>query len=174
MIFEHKGISPEIASSVFMAPGSCVIGDVHIGDESSLWFNVIVRGDVNYIRIGQRTNIQDGSVVHVTLDTHPTVIGDNVSVGHRVTLHGCTVEDNCLVGIGAIILDGAVIGDSSLVAAGSLVAPKTIIPPRSLVMGSPAIVKRQLTDDECVDFQAIAGRYVRYQAEYGTDVQRIG
>ncbi len=173
MIFEHKGVAPQIDSTVFLAPSSCVIGDVCIKEKSSLWFNVTVRGDVNYIRIGRRTNIQDGCVVHVTLETHPTIIGDDVSVGHNVTLHGCTIHDKCLIGIGAKVLDGSVIGKSSLVAAGSLVAPGTKIPPRSLVMGSPAKVKRELTDAECDDMHAIAERYICYQDEYRTDVKRI-
>jgi carbonic anhydrase/acetyltransferase-like protein (isoleucine patch superfamily) len=170
MILEHKGIMPQLDDSVFLAPGACVIGDVQVGENSSLWFNVIVRGDVNFIRIGSRSNIQDGSVIHVTRETHPTVIGDDVTVGHSVTLHGCTVHDGSLVGIGAIVLDGAVIGASSLVAAGSVVAPGTQVPPRSLVMGSPARVKRVLTEDECKNIHAIADRYVRYQEDYWPQV----
>jgi len=166
MILEYKGVTPQLDASVFVAPGACVVGDVHIGQKSSLWFNVVVRGDVNFIRIGSRTNIQDGSIIHVTRDTHPTVIGDDVSVGHSVTLHGCTVHDGCLVGIGAIVLDGAVIGASSLIAAGSLVSPGTQIPPRSLVMGSPGRVKRMLTEDECCNMQSIAERYLQYQEDY--------
>lgn len=166
MILEYKGLMPRIDSSVFIAPGSSVVGDVEIGENSSLWFNVVVRGDVNYIRIGRRSNIQDGSVVHVTHDTHPTVIGDDVTVGHRVTLHGCTVHDGSLVGIGAIVLDGAVVGTSSLIAAGSIVPPGTQIPPRSLVMGQPGVVKRTLSEDECKDLHALAGRYVQYQEDY--------
>ncbi len=166
MILEYKGISPQIDDSVFVAPGACVIGDVCVGEHSSLWFNVIVRGDVNFIRIGSRTNIQDGTVVHVTRDTHPTVIGDDVTVGHSVTLHGCTVHDGSLIGIGAIVLDGAVIGASSLVAAGSLVAPGTQVPPRSLVMGSPGRVKRPLTEEECRNMHAISGNYVQYREDY--------
>jgi carbonic anhydrase/acetyltransferase-like protein (isoleucine patch superfamily) len=166
MILEYKGVTPQLDASVFVAPSACVIGDVHVGEKSSLWFNVVVRGDVNFIRIGSRTNIQDGSIIHVTRDTHPTVIGDDVSVGHSVTLHGCTVHDGCLVGIGAIVLDGAVIGASSLIAAGSLVAPGTQIPPRSLVMGSPGRVKRMLTEDECRNMQSIAERYLQYQEDY--------
>ena len=106
MILKHKGSTPRIAETAFLAPGACVIGNVRIGEESSLWFNVVVRGDVNYIRIGDRTNIQDGTIVHVTRDTHPTIVGNDVSVGHGVILHGCNVHDNCLIGIGAIILDG--------------------------------------------------------------------
>ncbi len=166
MIIEHKGVVPQIDASVFLAPSACVIGDVQIGEKSSLWFNVIVRGDVNFIRIGRRSNIQDGSVIHVTRETHPTVVGDDVTVGHSVTLHGCTVNDGCLIGIGAIVLDGAVIGASSLVAAGSVVAPGTQIPPRSLVMGSPGRVKRELTEDECTHIHSFAERYIRYQEDY--------
>lgn len=168
MVLEYKGVTPQIDQSVFLAPGAWVIGDVRIGEKSSLWFNVVVRGDVNFIRIGNRTNIQDGTVVHVTRDTHPTIIGDDVTIGHSVTLHGCTVHDKCLVGIGAIVLDGAVIGASSLVAAGSVVAPGTVIPPRSLVMGSPGRVKRTLSDDECINMHSIAGHYIQYQENYRT------
>lgn len=174
MIFTYKGRQPHLGENVFLAEGACVIGDVRIGAESSLWFNVVVRGDVNHIRIGRRTNIQDGSVVHVTRDTHPTIIGNNVTVGHRATLHGCTVGDGVLIGIGATVLDGAEIGESSLVAAGTLVAPGTKVPPRSLVMGVPAKVKRQLSDDECQKFKALAESYVAYSAEYLSNVERIG
>lgn len=174
MIVAHKGIAPQFDASVFIAPGACVIGDVWIGEKSSLWFNVVVRGDVNFIRIGSRTNIQDGSIVHVTRATHPTIIGSDVTVGHRVTLHGCTVEDGCLVGIGAIVLDGAVVGASSLVAAGSVIVPGTKIPPGSLVMGSPGRVKRSLSAEECRNMQAVAEHYVHYQDDYRTSVERIG
>ena len=173
MILEHNGIAPQIDPSVFLAPSACVIGDVQIGEKSSLWFNVLVRGDVNYIRIGKRTNIQDGTVIHVTLKTHPTVIGDDVSIGHSVTLHGCNIQDRCLIGIGAIILDGVEVGESSMVAAGSLLTPGTKIPPRSLVMGSPARVKKELTDAECADFHSIAERYIQYQDDYRNNVKRI-
>jgi len=173
MILEHNGIAPQLDASVFLAPSACVIGDVQIGEKSSLWFNVLVRGDVNYIRIGKRTNIQDGTVIHVTHKTHPTVIGDDVSVGHSVTLHGCTIQDGCLIGIGAIILDGVEVGESSLVAAGSLLTPGTKIPPRSLVMGSPARVRKELTDAECADFHSIAERYIKYQDDYRNNVKRI-
>lgn len=174
MILEHQGVAPQIDSTVFLAPGACVIGDVRIGEQSSLWFNVVIRGDVNSIRIGKRTNIQDGAVVHVTYETHPTHIGDDVSVAHNVTLHGCTVHDGCLIGIGAKVLDGAVIGAYSLVAAGSLVSPGTVIPPGSLVMGSPARVKRQLSDAERDDIHAIAARYLQYQEAYRAGAKRIG
>lgn len=173
MILEYKGTTPKLDTSVFLSPSACVIGDVQIGEGSSLWFNVIVRGDVNFIRIGKRTNIQDGTVVHVTRETHPTILGDDVTVGHNVTLHGCTVHDKCLIGIGAIVLDGAVIGASALVAAGSVVAPGTQVPPNSLVMGSPARVKRLLTEDERSKMHSIADNYVHYQEEYRTHVKRI-
>ena len=166
MILGHKGVLPLLDKTVFLAPSACVIGDVHIGESSSIWFNVVIRGDVNSIRIGNRTNIQDGSVIHVTRETHPTVVGNDVTVGHSVTLHGCTVHDGCLIGIGAIVLDGAVIGPSSLVAAGSVVAPGTLIPPRSLAMGSPARVKRTLSDEECRNIHSIAESYLRYQQDY--------
>jgi len=173
MILEYNGVAPQIAPSVFLAPSACVIGDVQIGEESSLWFNVLVRGDVNFIRIGKRTNIQDATVIHVTHKTHPTIIGDGVSVGHSVTLHGCHVQDGCLIGIGAILLDGVEVGESSMIAAGSLLTPGTRVPPRSLVMGSPARVRKELTDAECAHFQAIAERYIQYQEDYRTRVKRI-
>lgn len=148
MIKPFQNISPKIHETAFVAENATVIGDVEIGAESSVWFNSVVRGDVNFIRIGARTNVQDASVIHVSSKTHPTVLEDEITLGHRVTLHGCYVERGCLIGIGAIVLDGARIGKNSLIAAGSLVTPDTQIPPRSLVMGSPARVKRKLTDDE--------------------------
>lgn len=174
MILEYKGVVPKLDASVFVAPNACIIGDVQIGTLSSVWFNVTVRGDVNFIRIGHRSNIQDGTVVHVTRNTHPTVIGDDVTVGHNVTLHGCTVEDACLIGIGAIVLDGAVVGHSSLVAAGTLVPPGMQIPPRSLVMGQPGKVKRSLSEEECRGIQEISAHYIDYQTSYRTETGRIG
>jgi len=148
MIQSFQNLHPKIHESAFVADGAIIVGDVEIGAESSVWFGSILRGDVNYIRIGARTNIQDGTIIHVSSKTHPTVVEDEVTLGHRVTLHGCHVETNCLIGIGAIVLDGARIGKNSLVGAGSLVTPDTQIPPNSLVLGSPAKVKRELTDDE--------------------------
>ncbi len=148
MIKEFQGNKPKIHESVFVAENATIVGDVEIGEDSSVWFGSILRGDVNFIRVGRRTNIQDGSIIHVSSKTHPTVLEDEVTLGHRVTLHGCHIETGCLIGIGAIILDGVRIGRNSLVAAGSLVTPNTKISPRSLVMGSPARVKRELTDDE--------------------------
>jgi carbonic anhydrase/acetyltransferase-like protein (isoleucine patch superfamily) len=148
MIKEFQGIKPKIHESVFVAENATIVGDVEIGEDSSVWFGSILRGDVNFIRVGRRTNIQDGSIIHVSSNTHPTIVEDEVTLGHRVTLHGCYIETGCLIGIGAIILDGVRIGRNSLVAAGSLVTPNTKISPRSLVMGSPARVKRELTDEE--------------------------
>lgn len=148
MIIDFQGITPKIHETAFIAENAFVIGDVEIGENSSVWFGSVLRGDVNYIRVGTRTNIQDGSIIHVSSKTNPTIIEDEVTLGHRVTLHGCHIETGCLIGIGAIILDGAVIGRDSLIAAGSLVTPNTKIPARSLVMGSPARVKRELTDEE--------------------------
>ena len=166
MIMDYRGIRPQVAADAFIAPTATLIGDVHVGAESGIWFNVVLRGDVNRIRIGRRTNLQDGTVVHVTSNTHPTMIGNGVTVGHGVVLHGCTVGDGCLIGIGAIVLDGAVIGESSMVAAGSLVAPGTVVPPRSLAVGSPARIKRELTETEFQQLQALADRYVAYRLDY--------
>jgi len=149
-----------------MVESSVVIGDVVIGADSSLWFNVVVRGDVNYIRIGERTNVQDNSVLHVTNKTHPLVIGSDVTIGHSVTLHGCTVKDRCLVGMGATILDGAVIGEDSLVGAGALVTENTVIPPGSLVKGMPAKVARKLNDDEVARILRSSRNYMGYVRNY--------
>ena len=166
LILEYKGISPKIGERGFLAENATVIGDVEIGDDSSVWFGAILRGDVNYIRVGKCTSIQDGSVVHVTRKTHPTVIGNFVTVGHAVKLHGCTVKDNCLIGIGAIILDGAVINENSIVAAGTLVPPGKEFPPNSLIMGFPAKVKRELTEEEIKGLKEHALRYVEYKNDY--------
>jgi carbonic anhydrase/acetyltransferase-like protein (isoleucine patch superfamily) len=166
LILEYKGVRPKIGERVFLAENATVIGDVEIGDDSSVWFGAILRGDVNYIRVGKCTSIQDGSVVHVTRKTHPTVIGNFVTVGHAVKLHGCTVKDNCLIGIGAIILDGAVINENSIVAAGTLVPPGKEFPPNSLIMGFPAKVKRELTEEEIKGLKEHALRYVEYKNDY--------
>jgi len=143
-----------------------VIGDVQIGPESSVWFGAVIRGDVNRIRIGRESNVQDNAVIHVTNRTAPTRLGDRVTIGHSAVVHGCTVEDEVLVGIGAVILDHAVIGQGSLVGAGALVTGGTRVPPRSLVLGSPARAVRQLTDDEVDTVRAYASNYVRYARIY--------
>ncbi|MGH7229907.1 MAG: gamma carbonic anhydrase family protein [Nitrospiraceae bacterium] len=176
MIRTFQGITPAIASSAFIEDTAVVIGDVVIGEESSVWFNAVIRGDVNSIRIGNRTNIQDLSVVHVTHDTHPTVLGDDVTVGHHVVLHGCTVKDRVLVGMGAILMDGVVIGEDCVVGAGALITERTIVPPKSLIVGSPARVKRLLTEEELAWIRESAQNYVRYSRQYlaGPHKTRVG
>lgn len=166
MIKSFKNIVPKIHETAFIAEDAIVIGDVEIAENASVWYGTIIRGDVNFIRIGARTNIQDACILHVSRHTHSTVLEENITVGHRVTLHGCYVEKNCLIGIGTIILDGARIGKNSLVAAGSLVTPGTQIPERSLVMGSPARVKRELTDEEVAKLEESAQNYVTLSEIY--------
>jgi gamma-carbonic anhydrase len=172
MITAYKGISPQIAGTAFVAEGARVIGDVHIGEHSSVWFNCVLRGDCYYIRIGDSTNIQDGTIVHVTQGRFPTIIGNRVTVGHSVVLHGCTVEDRCLIGIGAIVLDDVTIGQESFIAAGSLITPGTAIPPRSLVMGAPAKVRREVTDEEVLRIDEHWQHYVEYKNQYLAERRR--
>jgi len=160
------GKAPRLDESVWVAEDAVVVGDVEIGPHSSAWFGVVLRGDVNYIRVGARTNLQDKSVLHVTSRTHPTIVGDDVTVGHRVTLHGCTVKDRCLIGIGAVVLDGAVVGEEAMVGAGALVPPGMVVPPRTLALGSPAKVRRDLTADEVAFFRNSAANYVSYAEQY--------
>ena len=166
MIIPFNSISPKIHETAFVADDAVVIGDVEIGVDSSVWFGSVVRGDVNFIRIGARTNIQDGTVIHVSSKTHPTILEEEITVGHRVTLHGCHVESGCLIGIGAILLDGVRVGRNSLVATGSLLTPGTQIPPRSLVMGSPAKVTRELTADELAYLDKSWRNYVELKKHY--------
>ncbi len=172
MIRAFQGILPKIGPSCFIEETAVVIGDVVMGEECSVWFHAVIRGDVNYIRIGDRTNIQDLSLLHVTHDTAPLVIGSDVTVGHHVVLHGCTIKDRVLVGMGAIIMDGAVIGEDSVVGAGALVTEQTVIPPKSLVLGSPARVKRPVTDEELAWIKESAANYVRYARTYMTPPSR--
>jgi carbonic anhydrase/acetyltransferase-like protein (isoleucine patch superfamily) len=168
MLRPYRGQLPVVNPSAYVDASAQIIGDVEIGAESSAWMNVVIRGDVNYIRVGRRTNVQDGTVVHVMNETHPTVIGDEVTIGHGAVVHGCTVEDRVLIGMGAILLNGAVVGQDSIVAAGSLVPEGAVIPPRSLAMGSPARVRRALTDEEVAAILEYAGNYVRYRLDYMT------
>jgi carbonic anhydrase/acetyltransferase-like protein (isoleucine patch superfamily) len=158
--------SPSVHASAFVAPGAVVVGDVEVGERSSIWFGCVLRGDVNSIRIGARTNVQDLTTIHVTSRTHPTVVGDEVTIGHRVVLHGCTVKDRCLVGIGSVVMDGAVVGPEAVVGAGALVPPGMVVPPRTLVMGSPAKVKRDLAPEEIEALRRSAENYVEYAARY--------
>ena len=170
MLRPHRGRTPQIHSSAFIDDSAQVIGEVEIGEESSVWMCVVIRGDVNWIRIGKRSNIQDGTIVHVMARTHPTTIGDNVTIGHGAIIHGCMIEDQVLIGMGAILLNGAQVGTGSIVAAGTLLVEGAKIPPRSLVMGSPGKVKRTLTDAEVLDVQAYADRYVGYRLDYMSNV----
>ena len=153
-------------ATAYVDQSAQVIGDVEIGAESSVWMNAVLRGDVHWIRIGARTNVQDGTVVHVMNATHPTTIGSEVTIGHAAVVHGCTIGDRVLIGMGAILLNGATVGDDSIVAAGSLLAERTEVPPRSLVMGSPGRVKRQLTDAEVASILQYSERYVGYRLDY--------
>lgn len=161
-IFCYINQSPKIAQDVYLAPGCKIVGNVKIGSGSSIWFNTVVRGDVNYVSIGEMTNVQDLSMLHVTKSTHPLVIGDRVTVGHSVTLHGCTLHDNCFIGMGATILDGAVIESNSMVAAGALVKQNFIVPSGKLVAGVPAKVVRNLKPAEIDNIEASAERYKNY------------
>ena len=166
MLRPYRGVLPRVHPTAFVDDSAQVIGDVTIGEDSSVWMSAVVRGDVHWIRIGRRSNIQDATVIHVMNQTHPTTIGDNVTVGHAAVLHGCTIEDQCLIGMGVIVLNGAHIGAGSIVAAGTLVVEDMKVPSRSLVMGSPGKVKRQLTDAEVADIQIYADRYVAYRLDY--------
>ncbi len=162
MIRTFQGIKPTIPKSCFVEATAAVIGDVVMGEDCSVWFNAVIRGDVHYIRIGDRTNVQDLCMLHVTHDTHPLIIGNEVTIGHHVVLHGCAIHDRVLVGMGAIIMDGAVIGEDSVVGAGALVVEGTIVPPKSLILGSPAKVKRPVTDKELAWIKESAENYVKY------------
>jgi carbonic anhydrase/acetyltransferase-like protein (isoleucine patch superfamily) len=166
MIRSFGGVEPRIHPTAFVEESAQVIGDVHLGEESSIWFNAVVRGDVHYIRIGDRSNIQDNSVIHVRHHSHPTILEDQVTVGHSVTLHGCYIERGALIGIGSVILDDACIGAYSIVGAGSVVSPGTVIPPHSLVMGVPARVKRTLAEDEVTGLNVFWQNYVEYTRMY--------
>ena len=166
MLKTYRGIAPTIAPSAFIEDTAVVIGDVVIGSESSVWFHAVIRGDVHSIRIGHRTNIQDLCLLHVTHDTHPLTLGDDITVGHHVVLHGCTVQDRVLIGMGAIVMDGVVIEEDCIIGAGSLITERIHIPSRSLVMGSPAKVKRLLTDAEVQWIKESASNYIRYAQQY--------
>ncbi len=173
MIYNYKDLKPKIGKNSWVAPSADVIGDVRIGEECSIWFGSVVRGDVHKIEIGDRVNIQDLSMVHVThykkedkSDGNPTIIEDDVTIGHRVMLHGCTIQKACLIGMSCTILDGAVIGKESIVGASSLVTKNKVFPPRSLIMGAPAKVVRTLSDEEVAELYASAQRYVTFKDNY--------
>ncbi len=161
-IFPYLDLYPAIDQSVFLASGVKIIGDVKIGAHSSVWYNCVIRGDVHYIKIGEMTNIQDCSMLHVTNGKFPLNIGSKVTIGHSVKLHGCTLKDLCLIGIGAIVLDGAIVEENAMVAAGSVVKPNFIVPRGKLVAGVPAKIVRDLTKDEIDDIEVSASRYMKY------------
>jgi carbonic anhydrase/acetyltransferase-like protein (isoleucine patch superfamily) len=167
-LYAHRGVRPTIAADVFIAPNAVVIGDVHIGAASSVWFGTTIRGDAYPIRIGARTNIQDGSVVHITGGKARTTVGDDVTVGHMALIHGCTVGSCVLVGMGSIVLDGAVIEDECVIAAGSLVAPGARIPARSLAMGRPAKVVRALKEEDLAWIREAGTVYCEYARTFAS------
>lgn len=169
MLQPFLGATPRYDDSNFIAETAVVIGDVTLGKNASVWHHVTIRGDVNWIRIGVASNVQDNTVVHVTHGTAPTDIGDYVTIGHGGIIHGCTIEDNVLIGMGATVMDHAVIGRNSIVGARALVTQRTEVPPRSLVLGHPAKVVRKLTDDEVVTIRPYADNYVRYSAIHRGD-----
>jgi len=173
-VYPYQDRFPRLGERVFVAPGAAVVGEVELADDVSVWFGAVVRGDVNWIRIGAATNLQDGAIVHVTHDRHPTVIGSGVVVGHAAVLHGCTIEDGALVGIGARVLDGAVVEGEAQVAAGAVVTPGTRVPAGHLALGVPARPVRPLTEAERRAIGEIRDRYVglkeRYRAALGDGV----
>jgi len=169
MIVPFRGSVPQLASGVHVAPTAVIVGDVEIGEDSSVWFHTVIRGDVHRICIGERTNIQDGCVLHVTGGVHPLSIGSDVSIGHRAVVHGCTVGDRVLVGIGAVVLDGARIGEESIVGAGAVVAEGASFPPRSLLLGVPARRVRDLTDEDLYRVLRTRDDYLRLVVAYRED-----
>jgi carbonic anhydrase/acetyltransferase-like protein (isoleucine patch superfamily) len=169
VIRTFQGIKPTIPDSCFIEDTAVVIGDVVLGEDCSVWFNAVIRGDVNHIRIGNRTNVQDLCMLHVTHDTHPLIIGSEVTIGHSVVLHGCTIKDRVLVGMGAIVMDGAVIGEDSVVGAGALVVEGTVVPPKSVILGSPGRVRRGVSDAELAWIKESAANYVKYARQYMDD-----
>jgi gamma-carbonic anhydrase len=163
MIRTFQGHRPQIASSAYVDPQAVVIGEVSVGEDSSIWPGAVLRGDYHRIRIGARTSIQDNCVLHVEGERHPILVGDGVTVGHGVILHGCTVESNCLVGMGAILLNGSKIGTYSMVAAGTLVPEGIEVPPGSLFLGVPGRVRRALTEAERAHIATSAEHYVKFK-----------
>ena len=166
MIYDFNGKSLDIDSTSYISASVNVIGDVSIGKDSSIWFGSVLRGDMNYIKIGSRTNIQDNSTIHVTTDLYPTIIGNEVTIGHNVIVHGCQIEDRCLIGIGSIIMDGAVIGSGSLIGAGALISPGSNIPPNSLVVGLPGKIVRSTTSKEQNEIIERAQHYIDFSKKY--------
>ena len=172
MLRTYRGMHPQIAPNCFIEASAQIIGDVTIGEHSSVWFNSVVRGDVERIVIGHHSNVQDLCMIHVTRDTHPTRIGNYVSLGHGVIAHGCTIEDRCLIGMGARVMDAVVVGAGSIIAAGAVVTAGTQIPPRSLAAGVPAVIKKQLGDQDLAYIDRFWKNYVEYKDIYLNDVPR--
>lgn len=164
--YAPNGVSPQISAKAFIAPGASVIGNVEIGEDSGIWFSCVVRGDVNYVRIGSRTNVQDGTVIHVTRHTGPTIIGSNITIGHSALLHACTLEDGCFIGMRATLMDGVVVESGAQVAAGALVTPNKRVPKGQLWAGSPAKYFRDLTEEEQRFIPISAENYVKHAREY--------
>lgn len=171
-VLSVRGHKPEIPESCFIAPNATVVGDVIMGEESSVWFNAVVRGDVNSIRMGNRVNVQDGACIHCTFNKTQTIIGDNVSIGHHAIVHGCRIEDNVLIGMGAIIMDNVEIGRDSIIGAGAVVLENTIIPPGSIFAGVPAKRVKHIVPDLIEgEIQRIAQSYVKYSSWYKEESQ---
>ena len=166
MIHAYRGVMPKVHVSAWIADSADVIGDVELGEESSVWFSTVIRGDVHFIRVGRGTNLQDGTVVHVDRNGTPTILGDYVTVEHAARLHGCHIKSNCLIGIGAVVLDGAVLEEECVVAAGAVVSPGTLVPRGSLLMGAPARVKRSVTEKDLELIYRSAKSYIGLAAEY--------
>lgn len=166
-----RGLSPVIEESVYLAPNATLIGDLHIGESASIWHNVVIRADVNAIRVGARTNIQDNTVIHATYLTQATYIAEDVTIGHQCILHGCTIGAGSLIGMGSIIMDGVVIGENSIVGAGSLIPEGKTFPPGSLILGRPGVFKRPLTDKELQFLKQSVQNYLLYKTWYEGDDQ---
>ncbi len=169
IILPYKSILPRIAATSYIAPGAAIIGDVEIGEECGIWFNVTIRGDVEPIKIGARTNIQDNTAIHCTRGGHPTTIGEGVTVGHGVVLHACTLEDNCFIGMGAIVMDDCVVESGAMLAAGAMLTPNKRIPSGELWAGSPAKFFKKLSEKEQAFFPISAANYVKHVHEYKHD-----
>ncbi|PYQ94682.1 MAG: gamma carbonic anhydrase family protein [Acidobacteria bacterium] len=166
VIRPFRGVTPRVHPTAFIDDSAQVIGHVEIGEESGVWMCAVVRGDVHWIRIGRRSNVQDGVIVHAMTGTHPTTVGNSVTIGHGAVIHGCTIEDQCLIGMGSILLNGSHVGAQSIVGAGTVILEDMKIPPRSLVLGAPAKIKRLLTQAEVAGIQTYADRYVEYRLDY--------
>jgi carbonic anhydrase/acetyltransferase-like protein (isoleucine patch superfamily) len=168
----HKGKTPRIAASAYIDPAAVIIGDVEIGEDSSVWPCAVIRGDVHWIKLGRRTNIQDGSVLHGMLNEWPVELGDNVTIGHSVTLHGCSIASRVLVGMGCVILNGVKIGSGCIIAAGTLIPERTVVPAGTLFMGHPGKVRRELTPEELLEIDGYAERYIGYKNDYRAEAEK--